>query len=210
MAFVIYPSNIDYMIDNVRLRIGDMEGTRYSDSLIRTSILGGIKMLQKRWHNRYLVFEAGTQYNTLPVAIYYELDYDALLTPSYQYIVPSGYWYVRTPNGDGIAPSGLLDNDVFRNPYHTFISTGLTPVSQEDEHAVVLASSISLGRTRLMSSADSFMSWSDGEYSFSNIQSGKALNDLLNSDLDELNLLFKRGLSGVRRSSFDGNMLIRY
>ena len=54
------PTNIDYMIDQVRLRLGDFDGTIYSETLVRTALISGIKYLQKRWRSKYQVVTSGT------------------------------------------------------------------------------------------------------------------------------------------------------
>jgi hypothetical protein len=58
--FVVYPTNVDYLIPTVRMRIGDFDGTRFSDSIVRTSIITAVKMLQRKWGNRYLVFDSSS------------------------------------------------------------------------------------------------------------------------------------------------------
>lgn len=185
---ITYPTNADYLITDVRIHIGDYESAkeRFSDSVIRSSILGGIKMLQRNWDTRYLIYRE-SMIEDVPADVG---------------IAPSGYVYAKVPQGYGLIPAGLKDNDVFRNPYHTFTDPGSEVFSQEDEWPIILAATIVLSRSQLSSSASFFQNWSDGEYSFSNVASSHALRDLYAADLKRLEEYFKRRLSGASRSSF--------
>src|SRR5258706_1518043 len=104
--FIVYPLNIDYLIDDVRLHIGDIDDdgskTAFSNSVIRTALINGVKGLQRRWDNRYLVYN------------------ERLLVTNPQdlgYTIPSGYVLGRLPQGYGTMPDGLRENDIFRNPF---------------------------------------------------------------------------------------------
>lgn len=182
--FVVYPSNIDYMIDDVRLQIGDVDKEKFSDSLVRAALIGAIKMLQRRWKNRYLVFTTSFVVSPVPDGV----------------TVDPGYIYVALPDGYAIIASGYSENDVIRSPYHTFVDPGTMPISQEDEWAIVLAASIILRTSYITSSADSFQSWSDGEFAFSNISSSKLLEGRLLADIAALDLYFKKRLARPIRS----------
>lgn len=184
--FIVYPSNIDYLIDDVRLHIGDTEKKQFSDSLVRASLLGGIKMLQRKWKNRYLVFVQSMIVDDPPSNI----------------VVPSGFVYGKVPEGYALIPSGLTESDVFRNPYHIFIDPGTSVISQEDEYIVILAAAITLRKSYLTGNAEHFQSWSDGEFSFSNLSTSKTLGGILESDIAELNSIFKHRLAPPLRSDF--------
>lgn len=174
--FITYTLNIDYLIEPIRIRIGDIQATRFSDSIIRAAIISGIKYLQRRWGSRYLVYTDSMLYNP-----------GSGIEPS------SGYVFAKLGSGYVQIPSGLSPNDVFRNPTQAFtnpLDTGL-PISQEDEYAVVIAASVVLRSSVLSSSADSFQVWSDGEFSYSNVASSNALTKLLDADLKALEDHFK-------------------
>lgn len=185
MAFITYQTNTDYLIDSVRLYVGDTESERFSDSVIRSAIITGIKMLQKRWKNRYMVYASGVvvvpQPSDLPVV--------------------AGYVYANLPEGVGLIPDGLSDNDVFRNPFYTFTDPG-DEISQEDEYPIVLAAAIILQRAKFMSSSAVFQNWSDGEFSFSNVASARAYESSLGTLTEELDSYFKKRLVGATRTSF--------
>lgn len=189
-VYITYPTNADIMIDDVRLHIGDYEKKKFSDSLIRAAILGGIRMLQRRWKNRYVIYN------------------DAMLTtaPSGT-VVPSGYLYATVIGTASFVPSGLTaDLDVVRNPAHTFTDPGPDIISQEDRYPITIAASLILRKSQITSSADSLQSWSDGEYSYSNLSSAKNLQAMYDSDFSELNLYFKRRPAPVLRGNFADNI----
>lgn len=183
--FITYPLNIDYLIPDVRIRAGDItDPPLYSDTLVRTAIVAGVKYLQRRWENRYLVFASGMVVIPQPIG------------------VPAGYVYAALPQGFGYIPSGLLYGDVFRNPYHTFANPGTWPISQEDESVITTAAVLILMRSIMSSSSTAFVNWSDGEYSYSNVATSSVLRDLYRSSLDELDLYFKRRLATPIRADF--------
>lgn len=185
MAFITYQTNTDYLIDSVRLHVGDTESERFSDSLIRSAIVTGIKSLQKRWKNRYMVYASGVievpQPSDLPVV--------------------DGYLYANLPEGRGLIPDNLAENDVFRNPFYTFSDPG-DLISQEDEYPIILSASIILQRAKYMSSSAVFQNWSDGEFSFSNVASARAYESSLGTLTAELDSYFKKRLAGATRTSF--------
>lgn len=193
--FIAEETNIDYLIPQLRFYIGDETTQRYSDTLMRTSLVNGIKMLQRRWDDRYLVYN------------------DDLITGK---STISGYVYVKLPgtyeepNKYGYIPSGYVNNDVFRHPDQMF-NSGLTYiVSQEDEFPVVLSAAILTRRAHISSSADTYQSWSDGEFSFSNLGASRALSALYAEDMALWNEYFKKRLSGALKSDFEyRNRIIR-
>lgn len=193
-VFVLLPANSDLLLDSVRLNLGDFSKAKYSDSILRAAILGGFRMLQKRWKNRYLVYN------------------DAMLqTPTSDVVVPSGYMYAKVLDTATFVPSGLTaDLDVVRSPLQTFSDPGPDVVSQEDEYPLVLAATVIMRRAQLTSSADSLVSWSDGEYSYSNLSSAKNLLEMFNADKADLENYFKRRPAVVLRSNFAPNYPFGY
>jgi hypothetical protein len=185
MAFITYQTNADYLIDSVRLQVGDTDSSRFSDSLIRSAIITGVKMLQKRWKNRYMVYASGVvqtpQPSDLPIV--------------------AGYVYASLPEGTGLIPSDLAENDLFRNPFYIFVDPGVN-ISQEDEYPIILAASIILQRAKFMSSSAVFQNWSDGEFSFSNVASARAYEASLGTLNAELDAYFRKRLAGATRTSF--------
>ncbi len=188
-VYVTYPTNVDIMLDDVRLHLGDYEKKKFSDSLIRAAILSSIRMLQRRWKNRYVIYN------------------DAMLVTAPEgTVIPSGYLYAIVIGTASFVPSGLTaDLDVVRNPTHTFTDPGPDVISQEDRYPITIAASLILRKSQITSSAETIQSWSDGEYSFSNISSAKSIQSMYDSDFNELNLYFKRRPAPALRSSFADN-----
>lgn len=173
MSFITSPNNVEYLIPDVRLRIGDLDGTRYSNTIVRSAIVGGIKYLQARWVNRYMVYTDETLVSPQPAD------------------VPANYIYATTPVGNYLIPSGLVPGDIYRNPTATFADTSAAVIAQIDETPIIAAAVMVLSRTQLASSAASFVNWSDGEYSYSNVSSSNILAKLYADSLSELNAYFK-------------------
>ncbi len=205
--FIVYPLNIDYLIDDVRLKVGDYkDDKRYSDNVIRSAIIGGLKMLQRKWGLRYFLYQPSMIANP-PSGWYYEPVssgiVDILVT------IPSGYQYINFMNSGMVIPSGLIENDVVRNPNECFsdpLNLDMV-ISQDDEYIVVLAASIVLFQTYFTSSIESFQSWSDGNFSFSNITAGRSYKDFYDGALEEFNSYFKKRLHRSLVGEFRDNVI---
>lgn len=164
-------TNIDYLIDSVRLRLGDFEGTSYSDTLVRTATISAVKFLQKRWRSKYQVVSSGTYTGNNSGA-------------------PAGYAEASTVDGLGFIPAGLVVNDVYRSPYIEF-TQGLPPVvEQNDEDAVVLATAYIIHLAKLTNSSSSFVSWSTEDIRFTNTTAANTMRNVLETLQTELNTLF--------------------
>lgn len=200
--FIVHDLNIDYLIPQLRLHVGDyQEPYKFDDSIMRTALVHGIEMLQRRWGYRYMVFSSGLIVDPLPEGVYYEDTVPSGVTPLY--VVPSGYFYIKLPfDLFYVLPSSYVTYDVFRHPLETFVSPSDFVVSQEDEVPVILAASITLRRAVLSSSAEGFASWSDGEFSYSNLGTQRTLVELLQQDIKELETYFKLRLAKSARVSF--------
>ena len=192
--YITNETNVDYLIPELRFYIGDDVNQRYSDALLRTSIVNGIKMLQRRWDSRYLVYND-------------DLIADESTTSGYVYVrLPGKY---SEPDQFGYIPSGYINNDIFRNPGHMFNSGSAYVISHEDEFIIILSSAIMLRRSHISSSADTYQSWSDGEFSFSNLGASRSLAMLYAEDLALLNEYLKKRLASVSVSTFDNNHSIK-
>lgn len=67
-------TNIDYLIDPLRLHLGDIDSSayRYTDEWLRTSLIMSIKTLQRWWDYKYLV----------------DTDYDVYRNQHWTYLFP--------------------------------------------------------------------------------------------------------------------------
>lgn len=168
-------TNLDYLIPDVRLRVGDIDGTLFSDNLIRTGLVSSVKYLQHLWGDRYLIYTSG--------------------------IISSGT-IVNVPQGTcdlGYTPN---EYDVIRNCYAVFESVPPPILDQDDEQAIVIAAGMLVRRSVIQSSTTAFTNWTTPDLSISNIQSAKMLTEMLKMDKEELDSFFKRRLARPVKSTF--------
>jgi hypothetical protein len=54
---ITVPTGLDYLIDHLRLHLGDVDSTsyEYSNEYLRTALVYGLKALGYRWNHRYLI-----------------------------------------------------------------------------------------------------------------------------------------------------------
>lgn len=167
-------TNIDYLMDSVRLRLGDFDGTQYSDTLVRTGLITGVKFLQKRWKSKYQVFASGTT---------------SAIQPSGA--IDQGLIWCSTVNGYAFLDAGLTENDIFRNPFLEFGQPAPPIVEQNDEDALVLAAMYLIHLAKLTSSSSTFVSWSTEDLRYTNSEASRSMKLVLETILAELNTLFK-------------------
>ncbi len=176
--FITQPSNIDYLIDALRYRLGDFTGTVYSTTLLRTALINGVRFLQRRWNSKYQVFTSSTKIVPQPTDI------------------PAGYIRISTVHGDATIRddrgdgTSYIENDIFRNPFVDIDQSGGL-FSQVDEDAVVLSALYLTHMAKLTGSADSFVSWRTEDLSYSNLGGERARQVLLDKINEELNTLFR-------------------
>lgn len=167
-------TNIDYLMDSVRLRLGDFDGTQYSDALVRTGLVTGVKFLQKRWKSKYQVFASGTASEIQPSGA-----------------IDQGLIWCSTVNGYAFLDAGLVENDIFRNPFLEFEQPAPPIVEQNDEDALVLAAMYLIHLAKLTSSSSTFVSWSTEDLRYTNSEASRSMKLVLETILAELNTLFK-------------------
>jgi hypothetical protein len=161
--FVTVPSNVDYLIDDLRLYLGDLDGSEYSKTIVRTSLLNGVKYLMPKWNKKYLIYTEDM-------------------------LVASGV--LRGPDGNVILSYQPNEYDVFRNSYATFYSERPPDIEQQDEAAILLAAAIILRKSKLTSNNPGF-TWTTPDLSYSNIEQSRMGRLLIQQDVDALNAFFK-------------------
>lgn len=164
-------TNVDYMIDSVRLRLGDFEGTVYSDTIIRTALISAVKFLQKRWRSKYQVVSSNTYTGNDEFA-------------------PAGFSEASTIDGLGFIPMGLSENDVFRSPYIDFKQANPPVFEQNDEDAIVIAATYIIHLAKLTNSSSAFVSWSTEDIRFTNTTAANTMRSVLETLQKELDVLF--------------------
>lgn len=184
VSFYIEPTNLDGLIPDVRLMYGDLEGTVFSDTIIRTALVNGVKYLQRKWLSKYQVYT------------------ETLLVDPQPDSTPAGYVYANTIDGQAYIPSGLAEGSVFRNPFLTFTQNSPPVIQSEDETAIVLAAKLLLRRSQIASSASAFVSWSTEDIRYSNLGSERSMSKLLETDQQELDDYFKSKIAKPQRSEF--------
>lgn len=168
------PTNMDYLIEPVRMRLGDFAGTFYSDSLVRTSLVNAVKFLQKRWRSKYQIVGSGTIVDPQPAGA-----------------AEANLIWVSTSNGHAFIDADFLPNDVFRNPFLEFQQPSPPTIEQNDEDAIVLTAAYLIHLAKITSSSATFVSWSTEDLRYTNTESSKAMKVVLDALLEEINYQFK-------------------
>lgn len=164
-------SNLGQYVEDVRLYVGDIDSTEFSNVTILTALENGVKYLARRWYNRYLIFSSG------------------IIADS---SIP-GIYTVNTPDGTMQVSSSILEGDVFRNSAVAFISSPPPIIEESDLPALLIATSYLLRRAKA-SSSTAGLSWSTPDLTYSNIQSAKTYLQLMEWDSQALELFFKQRL----------------
>jgi hypothetical protein len=67
------PTNLDYLIDFVRVQVGDLTPPyRYTDDMLRTTLVAAVQDLQRWWNNRYML----------------DSSYNVYRNPNMEFLVP--------------------------------------------------------------------------------------------------------------------------
>lgn len=154
------PTNLDYLIPFVRVRMGDISSPpQYSDPFIRTALVNAIPSLSQKWTWKYFIYTSSLN---------------------------RGGNLVETPAG--IVELTPLPNeyDIVRNPAATFTMSPPPVIEQNDESIIVLAATILLRRALLASSTSVFTNWSTPDFSYSNVASAKTMIEALTAEQQEL------------------------
>lgn len=56
---LVQSTNLDYLLIPLRLHIGDPNSTQFSDPILLTALVNGVKMLASRWSNKYQIYASG-------------------------------------------------------------------------------------------------------------------------------------------------------
>lgn len=184
VTFLTESTNLDYLIGPTRLQFGDLTGSTYSDTIIRTAIAYGIDYLQNRWAAKYQIFWE-----------------EALLNPQPS-DVPTGYKRINTADGVADIPETLVEGSVFRNPYIEFTQDSPPIIANVDRPVIISAAVYMLRRSQVSSSSGVFISWSTEDIRYSNLGSERSLTKLLADDLDAINNFFGSRLGKSIKSTF--------
>lgn len=184
-------TNVDYLIDDVRMRLGDFDGTGYSDALIRTSLLNSVRFLSKRWRAKYQIFNSGLIADQQPAGA-----------------ADQGYYWTSTVNGYAFLPMTYSENDIFRNPFLEFQQPSPPIIEQDDEEAFILCAVYLVHLAKLTSSSSTFVSWSTEDLRYTNTEASKSMNHVLDHLLSEIDTLFKTKIAQPKATRQPLNIIV--
>lgn len=165
---LVTDTNLDYLITEVRMQVGDLTEDTFGDDIIKTALVSAVKYLAGRWGNRYLIY-----------------DSDMLVSGT----------TVKTPDGQcTLSELPASENYVFRNCHHTFLTESPPVIEQNDEFPIIIAASMFLRRSVITSSMTAFTNWSTPDLSYSNVASHRSIQDSINHDMATLDLFFRKRL----------------
>lgn len=182
--FYTEPSNIDYLGSEVRLRFGDLDGSVYSDTVIRTALISAIRFLQNKFDGKYQIYTEASKLSPQPSD------------------VAAGYIRVNSLHGYADLVDTYIEGNIYRDPYITFSSTSPPLIEVTDEEVIILAAVYLLRKAQISSSAGGFVSWSTEDIRYSNAGYERGLSGLLQQDLAALNEYIKSKLGRPKRADF--------
>lgn len=189
VTFPVDPTNLDYMMPDVRLQLGDLTGALFSDQIVRFGLISAVRYLQRIWNGKYQLY----------------LDKD-IITPQPSG-VPSGYTRINSLHGVADIPNTYTFYSVFRDPYIAFISDKDMVIEPVDEQALILAAVYLLRKVQITSNVTDFVSWSTEDIKYSNLGSERGLTKLLEGDLLALNNYISSKLGKPRITTFSAQYI---
>ncbi len=184
VVFQNEPTNLDYLMTDVRLQFGDFDGSVFSDVIIRTALVSGVRLLQNKWNGKY--------------QLYVE---DMIITPQPS-DVPVGYTRIASLYGRADIPNSLAVGSVFRNPYGVFTAEANHLLESVDEQGLVFAAVYILRKMQVSSSAQEFIAWSTEDIKYSNLGIERSLGGILKDDIENLKGYLKSKIATPKRSDF--------
>jgi hypothetical protein len=184
VTFYTEPTNIDYLMTDVRMQYGDLDGTQFSDTIIRTSLVSAIRYLQRSWNGKYQVYREENKLIPQPAD------------------VPAGYIRINSLYGIADIPDTTVPGSVFRDPYATFTYFAPPLLESIDEQAVILAAKYILRSAQTSSNAGDFVAWGTEDIRYNNLGAERGLSKLLENDLKALNDYIRTKIARPKRSEF--------
>jgi hypothetical protein len=204
-------SSLDYLIPFLRFHLGDYSDPyRYTDAILRTALVFSVRMLQRRWNDKYVIdaaynvfrsdaMEGFNEYADRPE--YTEVVGDIVAHDGWPDTIESGYTYTIS----GYESEGTVNVAGVGPAYQGAITNAPKPVVQyRDEPPIILQASILVKSGSLQEASWQVASWRDDEISVSNIQGDKSRQFGLQQDRDMLETYFKRRLFSASRQSLPG------
>jgi hypothetical protein len=161
------PCNLDYLLSSVRLRVGDVSTpVQYSDALVRTALVNGVKAIGHYWGHRYFIYDP-------------QMDRGA---------------DIETPFGVIPKPSGVQPYDALRNPTYQFVAAPPPIIDVRDEYPIVTAAALLCLRTRLTSNMITLISWQTPDFSYTPSVVVRQIGEQLKQLQDDLQSFFTQRL----------------
>jgi len=171
------------MVD-VRLQFGDILGDVFSDTIIRTALVSGVRLLQNKWNGKYQLYQE-----------------DMILNPQPS-DVPAGYLRITSLFGRADIPENTVPGSVFRNPYGVFTAEPNHLLESNDEQGLVYAAVYILRKMQISSSAQEFIAWSTEDIKYSNLGIERSLGGILKDDIENLKSYLQSKIATPKRSDF--------
>lgn len=176
--------NLDYLMPEVRMQFGDLTGSIFSDTIIRTSLVSAVRYLQRIWNGKYQIY------------------LDANLLVPQPTSVPSGYKRINSLFGEADIPSTFVEGSLFRDPYAVFGASSPPLIESIDEQAIILAAVYILRKAQVSSNVGDFLSWGTEDIRYNNLGAERGYSKLLAQDLAALNDYIRSKIAKPRRSDF--------
>lgn len=184
VVFQQEPTNLDYLMTDVRLQFGDFDGSVFSDTIVRTSLVSGVRLLQNKWNGKYQLYTD-----------------DMVIVPQPS-DVPAGYLRIASLYGRADIPEDTVAGSVFRNPFGTFTAEPFHIFESVDEQGLIFAAVYILRKMQVSSSAQEFIAWSTEDIKYSNLGIERSLGGILKDDIENLKQYLKSKIATPKRSDF--------
>ena len=184
VTFYTEPLNVDFLMQELRMEFGDIDGSVYSDTTIRTALVNAVSALQRRWNHKYQVYRFILALDPQPVN------------------VPTGYIAANTAMGISYIPSGLNEGDIFREPRVSFTQASPPIIESVDERAIVLQAVYILRKVQVSSNSIDLISWSTEDIRYSNTERGRSITKLLEQDKNALDDYFRKSIAKPKILNF--------
>lgn len=184
VTFYTEPTNMDYLLGDVRMQFGDLDGSIFSDTIVRTSLVSAVRYLQRSWNGKYQIYMEEAQLNPQPAD------------------VPAGYIRINSLFGVADIPNTTTIGSIFRDPYATFNNFAPPLIESVDEQAIILAATYLLRKASISSSVTDFVAWGTEDIRYNNLGAERGMTKLLEQDLTALNDYIKSKIAKPRRSDF--------
>lgn len=184
VTFYTEPTNMDYLLGDVRMQFGDLTGDTFSDTIVRTSLVSGVRYLQRSWNGKYQIYMEQAQLDPQPAD------------------VPPGYIRINSLHGIVDIPDTTNIGSIFRNPYTTFNGFAPPLIESIDEQAIILAATYLLRKASISSSASDFVAWGTEDIRYNNLGAERGLTRLLEQDKQALDDYVQSKIAKPRRTDF--------